>query len=309
MPAGQGDQADGSDAAPVPAVSGRTTIHERRLDAELAGLDALELADAGRPSRSRRLWTAAWPKAAAVGIALALWQAVVASGGRPEFVLPPPTTVWGALVEQAEKCTLWTALGVTMRRAAVGFTMALIIGVVVGAAVSQVRLLRAAVGSFITGLQTMPSIAWFPLAVLLFKKSEAAMYFVVVLGAAPSIANGLIAGVDTLPPLLVRAGRTMGARGHRLLRHVVLPGALPSFLGGIKQGWAFAWRSLMAGELIVIIANSRSIGERLEQSRQLSDSPTLIAYMLVILLIGILLDALVFGAAERRIQRRWGLRT
>lgn len=283
--------------------------HERRLDAELAGLDALELADAGRPSRPRRLWTAAWPKAAAVGIALALWQAVVASGWRPEFVLPPPTTVWEALVDQAEKGTLWTALGVTLRRAAVGFTMALIIGVVVGAAVSQVRLLRAAVGSFITGLQTMPSIAWFPLAVLLFKKTEAAMYFVVVLGAAPSIANGLIAGVDTLPPLLLRAGRTMGARGHTLLRHVVLPGALPSFLGGIKQGWAFAWRSLMAGELIVIIANSRSIGERLEQSRQLSDSPTLIAYMLVILLIGILLDALVFGAAERTIQRRWGLRT
>jgi len=283
--------------------------HERRLDAELAGIDALELADAGRRSLPGRLWTAAWPKAAAVGIALALWQAVVASGWRPGFVLPPPTTVWGALVEQAGKGTLWTSLGVTVRRAAVGFTMALVIGVVVGGAVSQVRLLRAAVGSFITGLQTMPSIAWFPLAVLLFKKSEAAMFFVVVLGAAPSIANGLIAGVDTLPPIFVRAGRTMGARGHTLLRYVILPGALPSFLGGIKQGWAFAWRSLMAGELIVIIANSRSIGERLEQSRQLSDSPTLIAYMLVILLIGILLDALVFGAAERRIQRRWGLRS
>ena len=112
-----------------------------------------------------------------------------------------------------------------MRRAAVGFAMALVIGMVVGAAVSQVKVLRAAFGSFITGLQTMPSIAWFPLAVLLFKRTEAAMYFVVVLGAAPSIANGLIAGVDTLPPLLLRAGRTMGARGLTLFRHVVLPGA------------------------------------------------------------------------------------
>ena len=99
----------------------------------------------------------------------------------------------------------------------------------------------------------------------------------------------------------------MGARGATLFRFVVLPGALPSFMGGIKQGWAFAWRSLMAGELIVIIANSRSIGERLENSRTLSDSPTLIAYMLVILVIGILLDSLVFGAAERAIQRRRGL--
>ena len=128
-------------------------------------------------------------------------------------MLPPPEVVWDALVEQASKGTLWTAIGVTMRRAAVGFSMALVIGVIVGAAVSQVTVLRAAFGSFITGLQTMPSIAWFPLAVLLFKKTDAAMYFVVVLGAAPSIANGLIAGVDTLPPLYVRAGRTMGARG------------------------------------------------------------------------------------------------
>jgi NitT/TauT family transport system permease protein len=280
---------------------------DERLDAELAGLDALELAGAGRRPLPRRIWSALWPKLAAIAIALCLWQAVVASGWRPEFVLPPPKVVWDALLEQIEKGTLQTAMAVTLRRAAVGFAMAMVIGVVVGAAVSQVRVLRAAFGSFITGLQTMPSIAWFPLAVLLFKKTEAAMYFVVVLGAAPSIANGLITGVDTLPPLYLRAGRTMGARGLTLLRHVVLPGALPSFMGGIKQGWAFAWRSLMAGELLVIIANSRSIGERLENSRQLADAPTLIAYMIVILFIGIVLDALVFGAAERAIQRRWGL--
>src|SRR4029078_2655024 len=110
----------------------------------------------------------------------------------------------------------------TLRRGACGCVMALVIGMVVGAAVSQVKGLRAAFGSFVTGLQTMPSIAWFPLAVLLFKRTEAAMYFVVILGPAPSIANGLIAGVDTLPPLLVRAGRTMGARGFTLFRHVVL---------------------------------------------------------------------------------------
>lgn len=278
-----------------------------RLDQELAGLDALELAHAARRPLGRRMWSAAWPKLAAIAIALALWEAVVASGWRPEFVLPPPEKVWDALLEQASKGTLWTAIATTMRRAAIGFALALVVGVIVGAAVSQVKILRAAFGSFITGLQTMPSIAWFPLAVLLFKKTDAAMYFVIVLGAAPSIANGLIAGVDNLPPLYLRAGRTMGARGLTLLRYVVLPGSLPSFVGGIKQGWAFAWRSLMAGELLVVIANSRSIGERLDSSRTLSDAPTLIAYMLVILVIGILLDALVFGAAERAVRRRWGL--
>jgi NitT/TauT family transport system permease protein len=276
------------------------------LGAELSGLDALELA-AVRPPVVRRVWASAWPKAAAVLIGLGLWQAVVATGWRPEFVLPPPLRVWDALWEQGSTGALWTAVSVTLRRATTGFALALVVGLAVGAAVSQVRLLRAAVGSFITGLQTMPSIAWFPLAVLLFKKTEAAMHFVVVLGAAPSIANGLIAGVDTVPPLFVRAGRALGAGRAALLRHVVLPAALPSFVGGVKQGWAFAWRSLMAGELLVIIANSRSIGERLESSRQLSDAPTLIGYMLVILVIGVVLDALVFGAAERAVQRRWGL--
>ena len=280
---------------------------DTQLDQELAGLDALELAQRARTPLPRRLGSATWPKLAAIGIALGIWELVVASGWRPEFVLPPPDKVWDALKEQAESGTLWTAMRTTLRRAAVGFAVALVIGMVVGAAVSQVRVLRAAFGSFITGLQTMPSIAWFPLAVLMFKRTEAAMYFVVVLGAAPSIANGLISGVDNLPPLLVRAGRTMGARGLTLFRHVVLPGAMPSFVGGIKQGWAFAWRSLMAGELIVIIASSRSIGERLENARQFTNAPVLIAYMIVILVIGILLDALVFGAAERAVRRRWGL--
>jgi len=292
---------------PTPDLDPDLDQRDAQLDEELAGLDALELAQGARRPLPRRLWSATWPKLAAIGIGLAIWELVVASGWRPEFVLPPPEKVWEALKHEAQEGTLWTAMQTTLRRAAVGFVMALVIGMVVGAAVSQVKVLRAAFGSFITGLQTMPSIAWFPLAVLLFKRTEAAMYFVVILGAAPSIANGLIAGVDTLPPLLVRAGRTMGASGMTLFRHVILPGSMPSFVGGIKQGWAFAWRSLMAGELIVIIANSRSIGERLENARQFTNAPVLISYMLVILVIGIVLDAFVFGAAERAVRRRWGL--
>ena len=224
---------------------------------ELAGLDALELAQSGRRPLPRRLWSAAWPKLAAIGIGLGDLGARRRERLASRVRAPAAREGVGrAARSRPRAATLWTAMRPPLRRAAVGFAMALVIGMVVGAAVSQVKVLRAAFGSFITGLQTMPSIAWFPLAVLLFKRTEAAMYFVVVLGAAPSIANGLIAGVDTLPPLLLRAGRTMGAAGLTLFRHVVLPGAMPSFVGGIKQGWAFAWRSLMAGELIVIIANS-----------------------------------------------------
>ena len=178
---------------------------------------------------------------------------------------------------------------------------------VIGAAVSQSKVLRSAVGSMITGLQTMPSIAWFPLAILLFKLSEQAILFVIVMGAAPAIANGLISGADNIPPVLLRAGRVLGATGFGLYRHVILPGSLPSFVGGMKQGWAFAWRSLLAGELLVIIASRPSIGFQLQSARELNQTSRLLAVMIVILVIGIIVDSLVFGRLERSIRRRWGL--
>jgi NitT/TauT family transport system permease protein len=131
--------------------------------------------------------------------------------------------------------------------------------------------------------------------------------FVMVLGAAPAIANGLIAGTDHIPPLMLRAGRVLGARDLALYRHVILPASLPAFLMGLKQGWAFSWRSLMAGELLVIIANRHSVGEQLQNARELADGPWLMATMVVILVIGIAVDSLVFGTLDRAIRRRWGL--
>jgi NitT/TauT family transport system permease protein len=278
-----------------------------RLDDEIAGLDALELG--GRPvtNRARELWSAAWPKLAAAGLAILLWQLVVWSGWKPAYVLPGPVPVFQELREGISDGTLVKATRITMQRAVVGFALAIVIGVVIGSLVSRVKILRAAVGSLITGLQTMPSIAWFPLAILLFKISEQAILFVVVLGAAPAIANGLITGVDHIPPILLRAGRVLGAQGFSAYRHVILPAALPSFVGGLKQGWAFSWRSLMAGELLVIIAGNPSIGFLLQVNRELANAAGLIATMIVILVIGILVDAVLFGTLDRAIRRRWGL--
>jgi NitT/TauT family transport system permease protein len=278
-----------------------------RLTAELSGLDALELHDEPAPGPARRLWSAAWPKLAAIGLALGFWQLVVMSGWKEEFVLPSPFTTLDHLWTEAGTSELWSAIGTTMRRAAVGFAMAVAIGGVLGATVSRSRILRSAVGSLITGLQTMPSIAWFPLAVLLFKRTEAAILFVIILGAAPSVANGLISGIDQVPPLLLRAGRVLGAKGLSAWRHVVLPAALPNVVAGLKQGWAFAWRSLLAGELLVTIADKGSIGVELDTARQLSDSARVMAVMVVILVIGVVVDSLLFGTAERTIARRRGL--
>ena len=194
-----------------------------------------------------------------------------------------------------------------MKRALLGYAIALVVGVVVGLLMARVKVLRTAAGSLLTGLQTMPSVAWFPLAILLFQLSEAAILAVVVLGAAPSIAIGLLTSTDQVPPLLVRAGRVMGARGLSLYRHIIIPAALPGFVAGLKQGWAFAWRSLMAGELLVIIGHAPSIGVRLQFSRELSDAEGLLAWMLVVMMLGVLVDGLVFGALERRIREGRGL--
>ena len=276
-----------------------------QLDEELAGLDALELHDAPRRSPFAVAWSGLWPKLAALIIALALWQAIVWSQWKPEYALPGPATVLDQLARDLGKATFYEAIGVTLVRALRGYALAVVVGSTVGVAVARVKVLRTAVGSLITGLQTMPSIVWFPLAILLFKLSEGAILFVVVLGAAPSIANGLITGVDHVPPLLVRAGRTLGAGRLDLFRHVIGPASLPSFLGGLKQGWAFAWRSLMAGELLVTFGKP-SIGARLDAARQLSDAPALLATMLVVLAIGIAVDA-VFSSADRTLRRRRGL--
>ncbi|MFI0450943.1 ABC transporter permease [Actinomadura sp. 6N118] len=276
------------------------------LDRQIAGLDALELTADTRPNPLIRFWSALWPMITAVAIALGAWQLVVLSGWKDRYVLPGPTDMAPDFIDQLTSGSFWEAVALTMQRAVIGFALSIAIGVAVGVVVSQSRIARRAFGSLITGLQTMPSIAWFPLAILLFQLSESAILFVVVLGAAPSIANGLIAGVDYTPPILLRAGKVMGLRGINFYRHLIMPASLPSFVAGLKQGWAFAWRSLMAGELLVIIGDTTSLGVLLSQARELNDTPAMISYMIMILLIGILIDQL-FGVVDRAIRTRWGL--
>lgn len=252
------------------------------------------------------IWSSLWPKLAAVGLLLLGWQCVVWSGWKPDYVLPGPLPVLTKLVEDLKDSSFYGGVAITLRRALIGYALAVVIGTTVGILVARVSILRKAVGSAILGLQSMPSITWFPLAILVFQLSESAILFVVLLGAAPAIAAGLLNGVDHVQPLLIRVGQVMGAKGLRLYRHVILPAALPSFVGGLKQGWAFAWRSLMAGELIVIVSHQSSLGVRLEFAREFSDAEQLLALMIVIFVIGVAIDSW-FGAADRMIRRRWGL--
>jgi NitT/TauT family transport system permease protein len=278
-----------------------------RLDRDLAGLDALELAQSAQTSRLARIWRATWPKLGAIALFFGIWQLVVWSGWRPPHLLPPPSAVFQELADMWSEGVLVPAIENTMRMAALGYVIAVVLGTALGLAVARVRVLRAAFGSLITGLQTMPSVAWVPWSILLFKLSTGAILFVTVIGSVPAIANGLISGTDQINPIMLRAGRVLGARGLSSYRHIVLPAALPGFVGGLKQGWAFAWRSLMAGEIITTVAGEPNVGGLLNINRTLSNADGVVAMMLIILVLGILVDALLFSTLERAVARRWGL--
>lgn len=245
-------------------------------------------------------------KLVAITVILLTWQVVYISGWKPSVVLPSPATVAASLWQQLQEPLLWEAIWTTMNRAVIGFGLALLVGALAGAGVSRNTLLRSAFGPIITGLQTMPAIAWFPFAIIFFGLHTSAILFVIVIGAAPSVAIGVIAGADHIPPLQLRAAKTMNLQQLALYRHVILPASLPMFVGGLRQGWAFAWRSLMAGELVVLVTNTASIGVLLENAQNLSDMPMAIAIMIVILVIGMVMDA-GFAAADRQIRKRWGL--
>lgn len=276
-------------------------------EAAIAGLDNLDVAP---PQQARgrfwaRAWAAAWPKLLALVLGLAIWELVYLSGFK-HAILPGPATTLGNLWDQLHHGLIWQAIGTTLRRAVIGFAIALVIGTVAGALVSRIRPLRAAVGSLITAVQTLPSIVWVPFAIILFGATTTAILFVIVMTAAPAIANGLIAGADYLPPLLLRAGKTMGLRRLSLYRHVIMPATLPAFVGGLKQGWAFGWHGLIAGEVVVIILGQPSLGVLLTNDQDQADMASAIAIILVILVIGIVVDML-FNVVNGRIRRRWGV--
>jgi len=278
-------------------------------DQALHGLDQLELgparAAADRGRIGRRAWAATWPKLLAIALVLVIWELVTLTGWK-HYVLKGPAPVLSNLWSQLVHGQLWGIIGTTLQTAVVGYAVALVIGSVVGLLVARIPPLRAAVGSIITGLMTMPSVVWVPFGIVIFGESYQTILFVVILGAAPSIANGLVTGVDYTPPLLLRAGKTMGLRGFALYRYLILPASLPAYVAGMKQGWAFAWRSLMAGEIVVQIIGQFSLGQALSVDQQNLDFTSVTSIMIVILVIGIVVDTL-FTKLDLAIRSRRGL--
>ena len=216
-----------------------------------AGLDALEESKKVKRQPVKTVLRAAAPLLA-IGIVLLVWQSVVWSGSVKSWILPAPAQVWQALVAQAQTGLLWASAFNSLRKGVEGFALALVIATPIGVALGLNKTLRLVIRPLITGLQQLPSVAWVPAAIIWFGLSDRTIFAVVLLGAVPSIANGLISGIDQIPTIYLRAGKVLGARGFNYIRHIVIPAAWPGFLAGLEQGWAFAWRSLMAAELIAI---------------------------------------------------------
>ncbi|BFV59938.1 ABC transporter permease [Kitasatospora sp. CMC57] len=273
-----------------------------------AGLDALDAVVTQRTPLLATLRQKALPPVVAVVLVLVVWQLAFSLKLTAEYKLPSPGMVWAALADLWTKGTLFSIIWTSLWRGLSGFVAAVIIGTPIGLLVAQVRPVRAAIGPILSGLQSLPSVAWVPAAVIWLGVNNSTMYAVILLGAVPSVANGLVAGIDQVPPLLLRAGRTMGATGLTRARHVLLPGALPGYLAGLKQGWAFSWRSLMAAELIAASPDlGVGLGRFLENQREFNDMSGVLLGIILILIVGVAIDLLFFSPLERRVLRNRGL--
>jgi NitT/TauT family transport system permease protein len=221
-------------------------------------------------------------------------------------LVPSPLAVWAYLVGAVQDGTIFQALWVTSKRLLVGYLLGIVVGIPLGLFTARSQWAHDTFGVLGLGLQTLPSVCWIPLALLWFGQTETAMLFVVVMGTLWSVAISTDNGVRNVPPIYARAARTMGSRGLHTWTRVILPGSLPFIISGIKQGWAFAWRSLMAAEIYVTILTGFGLGHLLHYGRELNAMDQVIGIMLVIVLIGLLADKILFSPWEQFLHRRWG---
>lgn len=239
-------------------------------------------------------------------IMIAIWEGLVRAKIWSPVLVPPPEMVgeylWASIVDG----TLLAASAVTLKRLLLGYVFGILLGLPLGLLTARFKVCQDTLGLLALGLQTLPSVCWVPLALLWFGQTELAMFFVVVMGTLWSVIIATDNGVRSIPPIYARAARTMGSRGIHTWIHVMLPAALPFVVSGMKQGWAFAWRSLMAAEIYVTILSGFGLGHLLHYGRELNAMEQVIGVMLIIVVIGLAADKLMFSPWERFLHRRWG---
>jgi NitT/TauT family transport system permease protein len=242
-------------------------------------------------------------QAAFYTLIFAIWFVIARLRIWPPYLFPPPQGVLEALWSGFADHSFWIAIAISMKRIAIGYGLSVAIGVALGLGMASSKFLEETLGGLLVSLQSLPSICWLPIAVLWFGLSEKAILFVVVMGSVLSVTISMETGRKQMPKIYAMAGRNLGASGLRLFFYVLFPASLPFVLTGLKQGWAFAWRSLIAGEMIFV---SLGLGQLLMMGRDLNDMSQVIAVMILIIAIGYIIDGLVFSSIERRLQYKWG---
>ena len=296
------------DTASSRSLGERTETKDDELRTLSAGLDRLQSEQTDDRPRWRAALSKVLPPIVLLLALLAAWQAyVVIADPRPD-IAPGPLQVAGALGDAWETGRLQEAVLTSLERGVIGFLITITIDTPLRLLLAEWKPLRRAAGPLISGLTVLPSVAWVPAAIIWFGLSDATVYFVILMGAIPSIVNGLLSGIDQVPPQLRRVGTVLGASRWQLATVVILPAALPGYVAGLKQGWAFSWRSLMAAEIIAVGGSiGFGLGSMLQQSRELADLAGVLGTILLILAIGILIELAIFGPLERRMLQRRGL--
>lgn len=273
-----------------------------------SGLDNLELNESKSINYKERLFRLLSPFIAIVGFVV-IWHLVVTFSDIESYILPAPSQVADSIGSQWEQGNLQEAVLRSFSRGMQGFLLAIAIATPIGLALGLNRYLRMIFGPILLGLQQLPSVAWVPAAIIWFGLSPATIYAVILLGAIPSIANGLIAGIDQIPPIYLKLSKVLRANKWQKIRHIILPASWTGYLAGLEQGWAFAWRSLMAAELIAVSpALGIGIGQLLDVGRQLGDMSLVLTSIFMIMIIGIIVEKIFFSPLRSRTLAKRGLK-
>jgi NitT/TauT family transport system permease protein len=233
-----------------------------------------------------------------------LWALLAQLKIWPPYLFPTPWGVAQELYYGFSDHSYWIAIAVSMRRVLIGYAISVVAGMILGLGVASNKFLEETMGGLLVSLQSLPSICWWPLALLWFGLNQKAIVFVVIMGSLLSVTLAMEDGRKQMPKIYGMAGRNLGARGFQLFWHVLLPASLPFIVSGLKQGWAFAWRSLITAEMLYV---SLGLGQVLMMGRETSNMNAVIAVMILIIGLGYIVDGLIFKSMEKRLQHKWGL--
>ncbi len=235
---------------------------------------------------------------------LIVWEAVAFAKIWPAYSFPTPQGVAESMLDGFKDHSFWIGIGISVQRVIIGYVISVILGVFLGMALAWSKFLDDTVGHLALSLQSLPSVCWLPIAILWFGLHESAIIFVTVMGSMLAVTQATKAGFDNVPRILSMAGRNLGAKGPQMFWHVLLPASLPHLLDGLRQGWAFAWRSLVQGEMLY---GALGLGQLLNEGRDLDDINRLVAVMLLIALIGYVVDSILFRKIDASVRQKWGM--